>query len=165
MSNFNSENFVKKFGFSILDAIVYSVLGSIISVAIIDIQMSFSIHTIKEFFGAKQQIIVAGPNCSPRYSLGLLWALLGLFIPIFIGDLFLEKSTNLFSRKWIFVVIISSILPIIFAVNFLPFLTDNQFEVDFNCFFWIFLALMPFTFFYAKFPLLIERFRNKNSLK
>jgi hypothetical protein len=169
MSNFNSENFVKKFGFSILDAIVYSVLGLIILVFVIELQLRIDIDTIKELFYVKQEIksqskIVFACDYG-SVSLGGMWILPSLFISHFIGNLFFEKTTKLLSSKWMLIIISSSALPIILATVFLPFLTELPIRIDFVLFFWLFFALLAFAFFYAKFPLLIERFRNKNSLK
>lgn len=153
-----------KLAFSILNGFAYSILGSIILMPVINLQMRVDMDMIIEFFGIKSVIKPAVWH-NGFVGLGLFWTLPGLFISAFTGNLAFQKSTDLFSRKWLFIIISASILPIILAQVFLPFLTDLPIRIDSNLVFWLFFALFAFTFIYVKLPLAITKRRKTNSLK
>lgn len=129
------------------------------------VEINVRINGFPKLFPDKSS--VSFPCCfGTIYGIGLPEILLGLLFSAVIGNLLFAKTTNIFSFKWLFILLFSAITPVllkkIWLFNQVGSYGSDQ--IKFNFIIWLLIPLTAFTFLFAKFPLLIAKFRNRNSL-
>ena len=154
---------IKNLSGAILESIVYSISGGIFVLII---------FLIEECYERSQDVPGFPPNINQ--SIGLLWILLGLFFSSLLCSLLFRKATKFLFLKWSFLLIFSTVTPVLMQMIFLinnSNIIDNlqMYSIEdiygtagISLFTKLFTALIPFVFLFAGCQKLLENRKKRN---